>query len=104
MVDQVLRGGALDFVEADECSRRCPRRVGGLHNSSEIEALTVGAVFERHGDRGAGHEGGGIGERAFVDVDVGARARELSGLALSRVLAVLGVEHQRTMGALWGRD
>ena len=27
----------------------------------------MGAVFERHGDRGAGHEGGGIGERAFVD-------------------------------------
>ena len=85
VVDQVLRGGALDFVEADECSRRCPRRVGGLHNSSEIEALTVGAVFERHGDRGAGHEGGGIGERALVDgeavVCIGLEAigRELVG-------------------------
>ena len=39
VVDQVLRGGALDFVEADECSRRCPRRVGGLHNSSHLAKL-----------------------------------------------------------------
>ena len=44
----------------------------------------------------------GFTRRFAVDVD--ARARELTGLALSRVLAVLGVEHQRTMGALWGRD
>jgi hypothetical protein len=67
VVDQVLRGGALDFVEADKRSRRRSRRVGDPHEVSEVESLAVSTVLERHGDGGAGREACGVGERALVD-------------------------------------
>ena len=57
MVDQVLRGGALDFGEADKGGRGRVRLVGDLDEMPEVEALAVCAVFEGHGDGGAGREG-----------------------------------------------
>ena len=67
VVDQVLRGGALDFGEADKGGRGRVRLVGDLDEMPEVEALAVCAVFEGHGDGGAGREGLGVGERAIVD-------------------------------------
>ena len=54
MVDQVLRGGALDFGEADKGGRGRVRLVGDLDEMPEVEALAVCAVLEGHGDGGAG--------------------------------------------------
>ena len=56
----------VDFVELDKSGggvARCLHR----HDAANVESLTVSAMFEGHGDGGAGSEGGQVGERALVD-------------------------------------